>query len=508
MKKNIIIIFFICLFINVSPLLAKSSYTCDSNVYESDSFKCSVTIDKDAVLIKSDYNIKVLDIEGNKYSKINDYEVIFYSDGVVTYDKASDKYKSYVISLYDEKGFQKYLDDKTINVIRKTTTTTTTKLKSSNNYLKSISINNNLIPNFSKSETRYHVTYEYDVSKVSFNYETEDINAIAEINGPNKLEVGDNEYTIGVTAEDGNIRYYKVLVTRKDKPVVLSNNNYLKKLKIKGYQINFKKEVKTYHLTIKSKVSKLDIYPKTDDANASYEILGNSNLKNESIIEIKVTAQNSDIRIYRIIINKKKSINTIYIICPVLLLTLLVIMIVLRSKNKYKKPKNNSEKGTQEVTNDTKELFKIDNLNNEIISDDTSFKDNSIESIIKEIQQSISDDSYESKISDYLIKLDEFDNKDDVIKALFNLIQDNYLYDFGTPGVLTNYIESFDTIYEGYLVKSIKVRPAIVSIWMLNRCINANENIDKYKSILDGLLLSDETDNKIKNYINKIYNKK
>ena len=84
-----------------------------------------------------------------------------------------------------------------------------------------------------------------------------------------------------------------------------SNNNYLKSLKIKGIELNtsFNKENTTYFIKV-TNTSNLKITATAEDSLAKVAVVGNDNLKQgTNKILISVTAENGDIRYYRIFLN-------------------------------------------------------------------------------------------------------------------------------------------------------------------------------------------------------------
>ena len=83
--------------------------------------------------------------------------------------------------------------------------------------------------------------------------------------------------------------------TTTNKEKEKSNNKYLKSLSIENYEIDFSKETKTYNINIKEDVNKLNITAIPEDSNATVEIKGADNLKdNDYKISIKVKAENGE----------------------------------------------------------------------------------------------------------------------------------------------------------------------------------------------------------------------
>lgn len=90
----------------------------------------------------------------------------------------------------------------------------------------------------------------------------------------------------------------------KEEPAYKSNNNYLKSLEIIDYKIEFNKNTKEYTIDLADDVSTLNIKPIVENNTASYKITDNENLQNGSIVKITVTADNGEIREYKIKIKK------------------------------------------------------------------------------------------------------------------------------------------------------------------------------------------------------------
>lgn len=88
-----------------------------------------------------------------------------------------------------------------------------------------------------------------------------------------------------------------------------SNNNYLKKLKVKGLNLNttFNKENTTYFVNV-TDTSSLKITATAEDSSAKVVVTGNDDIKEgTNKILIAVTAENGAVRYYRIIVNCKLS---------------------------------------------------------------------------------------------------------------------------------------------------------------------------------------------------------
>lgn len=100
----------------------------------------------------------------------------------------------------------------------------------------------------------------------------------------------------------------KSAVSQSTTPTVTyegSQNNYLSSLSITGYELNteFNKTNNTYFATVDS--DSIEIQTEKEDSNQIVKIYGNENLKEgKNKVIISVTAENGDVRIYRIFVTK------------------------------------------------------------------------------------------------------------------------------------------------------------------------------------------------------------
>lgn len=209
----------------------------------------------------------------------------------------------------------------TINVTRKEDPDNT----SDDNYLDSLKTDTGTL-NFSKEQEEYKMTVPYDTDSIKIDTVVSSNKSKVEVSGNDNLQVGENIITIRVTSANGDVREYRIIVTKKDKEVILSNNNYLKSLEISNYNIKFNKETLSYKLKIKDE-DMLDIMAIADDVNANVTIKNNKDLKNKSVISINVTAEDGSTREYKINIAKKVEIN--YLLIAVIIETIVIIGVVL-----------------------------------------------------------------------------------------------------------------------------------------------------------------------------------
>ena len=220
----------------------------------------------------------------------------------------------------------------------------TRKIKKNNDItLKSLTISNGKLE-FNKNKFIYLVDVDYNIEDIKVEAIPNNNKSVVKIDKPEKLEVGKNNIIITVTAEDGTIGKYSIIVTRKDK---LSSDATIKNIIIKDYELNFKSDIFEYELEIK-KENKLDIKVELNDENAKYKIIGNNKLNNNSIITIKVEAMDGTIKEYKIKIVKNdiledsiveensnsiaRYINIKSITMFVILILVIIILKVIRGK--------------------------------------------------------------------------------------------------------------------------------------------------------------------------------
>lgn len=120
---------------------------------------------------------------------------------------------------------------------------------------------------------------------------------------------------------------------------------------------------------------------------------------------------------------------------------------------------------------------------------------------IEQIRQSIiknSDDSlYE--IEEEIEKIKTLEGIDiSIVSELLSFYEEYPHFDFGMPGALTHYLETFyQKGYEEKLVTSIKRKPTHHTLWMLNRVINGTEKDstkDFYIQILKAVATNDKVE--------------
>lgn len=73
----------------------------------------------------------------------------------------------------------------------------------------------NLTPLFNKTNNTYFITVGNAITSFSVNYTKEDSLAVVTISGNTNLQVGLNKVLISVLAKNGDVRYYRIYVTKE-----------------------------------------------------------------------------------------------------------------------------------------------------------------------------------------------------------------------------------------------------------------------------------------------------
>ena len=406
-KVKLLFMSLLVFFASIMVVNAEEKLVCDKNTVEvGKSITCSYTIGDEARMIETDSDYLKLDsVSGNGNTQQNDHQAIFQSSGKISFiAKKSGKVDIY-LSTENGIGSITTLPIKIIEptTTKKTTTTTaTTKAKSDNNYLESITVNGEQIESFDKTKTKYFVEVENKVKKATVKATSEDDNATVTIDGPKVLEVGDNEYTISVKSESNTTKFYKVIVTRKDEEE--SSNTDIKSIKIRGYHLNFDKNSKTFYLNIKKEDTELDITVNTKDKKANYDIEGNENLEDGSVVKIIVTAQNGDTDTYRIII-QKESTNIIPYIIGIVIFIIIIVIIVVVMKNKKKKD-NDKDDNKDKKANNNKEIISKTNKNNEDFENEKTIEMPPISEPKEKDNKESYEEEYDDDLDDEMVHID------------------------------------------------------------------------------------------------------
>ena len=206
--------------------------------------------------------------------------------------------------------------------------------KSNDATLKSLSISD-VNFEFSSDKYDYEVDVNNDVDKIEIEAIVNNDKAKVIIPEDLSLKIGKNKFTIVVEAEDGTKKEYNISINRLDRK--LSNNAYLSKLTIEGYDIIFRKDKYIYNIgDIKN--NKLNVKAEAEDKTSKIDIYGNNSIGKNGVIVVKVTAEDKTTSEYIIYVNNNSiNIKDILLICFLCLFIISIIINFILILGKRKK---------------------------------------------------------------------------------------------------------------------------------------------------------------------------
>jgi len=206
---------------------------------------------------------------------------------------------------------------------------------------------NELNITFSQFITEYSVEVLFDVEEVKFDYELNDPTSSLRIEGPTKLQVGNNTIDIYITNADGSkeacYTFNVLRLARGEEIYYPESDSTLKSMVIPGYSIGFDVNKFDYKIHLTNKVSSININTVPNYEKATVSISGTDNLKNGDVIVVEVkSADETNVTTYKINVTKdapKKDYSTI-IIVVVLCIAFIgtIIMFILTSQRNKKDP--------------------------------------------------------------------------------------------------------------------------------------------------------------------------
>ena len=249
--------------------------------------------------------------------------------GNVLLDKLS-KIKDYDDSIKEDiKNDEKTTTTKKVTTIKKNSTrknssnksktTVKTADSSKNNnekVIKYIKINDEKIE---FTDNKINLNVDFSVEKADVVVKLQNDEDKYEVYGGEILMPGINTVTIIVTRKNGTTYRYDINIKRPE------TSNYLSNVEIKNSSIKFDKNKNNYTINVDKDTDKLDLIAELEDKNATMKITGNSNLKNGSKVEIKVTDTKGNTNTYVITVKKSDARYIKIIIIIVALLSALTV---------------------------------------------------------------------------------------------------------------------------------------------------------------------------------------
>lgn len=121
-----------------------------------------------------------------------------------------------------------------------------------------------------------------------------------------------------------------------------------------------------------------------------------------------------------------------------------------------------------------------------------------IEKLLQEIEELVGSDDFEYDMEEKMRLIESEGAGIETVIPLLRIMERHPLDDFGMPGGMVHFIESFDPEYECFLVESLKRRPALHTVWMLNRYMNGNFRKNEYIDLLKEINSRDDVEKEIR----------
>ena len=227
-----------------------------------------------------------------------------------------------------------------------------TQVKSSNNYLKNLSVNGyQITPEFDKQTINYEIKEEIGEEFIKIEAETDDEKSSVSGIGAVQLNSGENNIRIDVTAENGSVRTYFIKATKTIKKDIKLTNLVLEAYSKENELFNveftpkFDNNIFKYDCNVPDYIEKIECKAEVNDSEAKVEISGNENLQeglNEILISISLENEKT---IYKINVNKERKgqiqqenkSESKYIIIALSVIVILIIIICIVIINKAKR---------------------------------------------------------------------------------------------------------------------------------------------------------------------------
>lgn len=127
-----------------------------------------------------------------------------------------------------------------------------------------------------------------------------------------------------------------------------------------------------------------------------------------------------------------------------------------------------------------------------------------LDTVIKEIESAVGTDDFEFIMEENIMKLEADGVGIEAVTPLLELMERHPMDDFGMPGAIVDFVERFyKNGYEELLIESVKKRPTIHTVWMLNRVMNGSENKNDYLEIMKEVTERSDVEEAIKSSASK-----
>ncbi|MCH5195185.1 MAG: hypothetical protein J1F28_00640 [Oscillospiraceae bacterium] len=122
-----------------------------------------------------------------------------------------------------------------------------------------------------------------------------------------------------------------------------------------------------------------------------------------------------------------------------------------------------------------------------------------IDKLLREIEELVGSDDFIYAMEEKMSLIKDEGAGIETVTPLLQIMERHPLDDFGMPGAMVHFIETFYPSYEPYLIESLKRRPTLHTVWMFNRCINATSKKDEYLSLMKEIVNREDIEKEIRN---------
>lgn len=123
-----------------------------------------------------------------------------------------------------------------------------------------------------------------------------------------------------------------------------------------------------------------------------------------------------------------------------------------------------------------------------------------LDTVIREIENAVGTDDFEFIMEENIMKIEAEGVGIEAVTPLLQLMERHPLDDFGMPGAIVHFVERFyKNGYEELLIESVKRRPTMHTVWMLNRVMNGSENKNDYFEIMREITERSDIEETIRN---------
>ena len=196
----------------------------------------------------------------------------------------------------------------------------TLSIKSTDNTLKDLKVDGITLEGFKSDVYEYELTFDSEIDNVELKAALNDTNAtFVEQYGPRTVELdyGENEVLVKVKSESGDIKVYKLLITREDNR---NTNNNLKEVIINSGKIKLELSKNKVDYTVKTyKLKELEVEAVAVDSKAEVKVeLPEEIVVGDNVVVITVTSESGEEKLYTITFENSDTtidtkIKTLYI---------------------------------------------------------------------------------------------------------------------------------------------------------------------------------------------------